>query len=389
MPKRLSLAERSRLLQKFAILARMKTRKGKTLASGPNGTGRKRSTDRQLVLLDQGKLRRKAASECSREMARLEKAKTEWKRFQTEDKAPFERWMAATFGALLSRLRETEARLHEKEALVHEVDMEMVFGGARSHRSAYARIDRRRTNPPPKVDPKAGPPPSQDDGTGFEHVGFDDLPEFEQELLFEDFLRVVMGMNPDRMGEMRYQKMFADFKADMRGPARPESPPAPESPKPEQSRIKELYRLLVRRLHPDTRAESDAEVSALWHEVQEAYSEGNVERLEMLLALTDLQSNTTGEHTSLFQMRSVLAELRRSFNALQRNLRAAKQDPAWNFARLKEHSLLQKRMRGDLESNLFWHEGRLQQIEALIASWSAPRKRRKMHATRQQVDFQF
>lgn len=389
MPKRLSPAERSRVLQKFAILARMKTRKGKTLAAGPNGTGRKRSTDRQLVLLDQGKLRRKAASECSREMARLEKAKAEWKRFQTEDKAPFERWMAATFGALLSRLRETEARLHEKEALVREVDLEMVFGGARSHRSAYAKIDRRRTNPPPKVDPEAGPPPPQDDGTGFERAGFDDLPEFEQELLFEDFLRVVMGMNPDRMSEMRYQKMFTDFKADMRGQARPESPPAPEPPKPEQSRIKELYRLLVRRLHPDTRAESDAQVSALWHEVQEAYSEGNVERLEMLLALTDLQANTTGEHTSLFQMRSVLAELRRSFNALQRNLRAAKQDPAWNFARLKEHSSLQKRMRGDLESNLRWHEGRLQQIEALIASWSAPRKRRKMHATRQQVDFQF
>ena len=367
----------------------MKTRKGKALAAGTNGTERKRSKDRQLVLLDQGSLRRKAASECSREMTRVEKAKAEWKRFQIEDKATFERWMATNFGALLSRLRETEARLHEKEALVREVDMEMLFGGARSHRSAYARIQSRRNNPPPKVDPQAGPPPPQDDGAGFERAGFDDLPEFEQEMLFEDFLRVVMGMNPDRMSEMRYQKMFADFKVNVLGQARPESLPAPEPPKPEQSRIKELYRLLVRRLHPDTRAESETEVSVLWHEVQEAYSEGNVERLEMLLALTDLQSNTTGEHTSLFQMRSVLAELRRSFNALQRNLRAAKKDPAWNFARLRDRSALQKRVRGDLESNLLWHEGRLRQIEALIASWSAPRKTRKKQATRQQADFLF
>src|SRR6202020_2367124 len=73
----------------------------------------------------------------------------------------------------------------------------------------------------------------------------------------------------------------------------------PRAVKPEAGRIKELYRLLVRRLHPDLRADKDAEVSHFWHDVQEAYEQGNVERLEMLLALTDLQSNAAGEQTSL------------------------------------------------------------------------------------------
>ena len=39
-------------------------------------------------------------------------------------------------------------------------------------------------------------------------------------------------------------------------------------------RIKEIYRRLVRRLHPDLRANGDATVSSLWHEVQEAYAAG-------------------------------------------------------------------------------------------------------------------
>lgn len=132
-------------------------------------------------------------------------------------------------------------------------------------------------------------------------------------MLFENFLRAVMGMNPDRMSDAKYEKMFGDFKANVLGHERPERQADLVPPKPLQSRIKELYRQLVRRLHPDTRAESDAEVSAVWHEVQEAYSDGNVERLEMLLAMTDLQENATGEHTSLSQMRSVLSELRRSY----------------------------------------------------------------------------
>lgn len=361
----------------------MKTSKGRR-ATHP---AQKRSKDRQLVLLDQQPLRRKAASECSRAMARLENAKAQWKRFQQEDQAAFGRWVASTFGALLSRGREIEEAVRVREALVQEVEMEMFFGGARSPRAAYGKVQHRRDNPQPEADPQAPPPRPRQDEENFADGPFGDLPEFEQEMLFEDFLRVVMGMNPDRMNERKYEQMFADFKANVLGQERPEQQPAPEPPQPEQSRLKELYRLLVRRLHPDTRAESDAEVSAIWHEVQEAYGDGNIERLEMLLAMTDLQAKATGEHTSLSQMRSVLAELRRSFNALQRNLRAAKKDPAWNFCGLQDRSVLAERVRSELESRFLWHEGLLSQLDAKIAQWSAPAKARKKPAPRYQADF--
>ena len=60
------------------------------------------------------------------------------------------------------------------------------------------------------------------------------------------------------------------------------------------ARVKELYRILVRRLHPDLRADASAAVSALWHEVQEAYAASDVAHMEILLALSDIESQQRG-----------------------------------------------------------------------------------------------
>ncbi len=383
----------------------MKKKKAGGLAAAKGAT-RTPSKKRQLVLVDQRPLRHKASSECTREMARLGRAKAEWKRFEVEDKTAFARWSAATFGPLLSRLRETEAALHEKEALMREVDFELLFGGARNPRTAYARVQQRRNDPSPEEESWAGgPPPPKppwgDEGDGdFDASG--DIGEEETLLLFETYLFFELGLDPDRLSDAQYDRMFDEFlsnvlkkKAGPQARSSPEPPLTPQDPpKPGQDRVKELYRLLVRRLHPDTRAESDAGVSALWHEVQDAYSQGNVERLEMLLALTDMQSNAVGEHTSLFQMRAVLAELRRSYNALQKNLRAAKKDPAWNFGRRTDRAPLEKQMRWELESRLAQELADLRHLESLIASWAMPRKKEKKHgkkmpAARRQAEFPF
>jgi hypothetical protein len=91
----------------------------------------------------------------------------------------------------------------------------------------------------------------------------------------------------------------------------------------------------------------------------------------MLAALTDIQSNATDE-TSLFQMRSVLAELRAGCNALQRDLRAANKEPAWNFIGRKDRSALEVHLRGEIEANLAHHEDELWRLEKIIESWTSP-----------------
>src|SRR5205814_5812795 len=95
-----------------------------------------------------------------------------------------------------------------------------------------------------------------------------------------------------KMDDEVYSSSFQAFKSHMF--VRPESAPSRSDHRPagvrcsavnEESagatkpvtidlRVKEIYRRLVRRLHPDLRADRDASVSSLWHEVQEAYAGG-------------------------------------------------------------------------------------------------------------------
>jgi hypothetical protein len=329
-----------------------------------------------LVRIDQRPLRRKAASECSRELAKVEKARAEWRRFDREDRPAFERWLAGRFGAVLTELRELDLALREKEQLIDEVEIEYAWIGARSYRAAYLAVMRRRTAP---VRRRATPRE--------EARHFADFSPEEKRTLFEDFIADFLDIDPADIPKKEYQRMFRDFQAGLGG-ERPE--PAPARPvRSEDARLKELYRHLVRRLHPDTRADGDPEVSALWHEVQEAYAAGQVERLEMLLALTDLRGKSAGEHISLFQMREVLAELRHALLALRKSLRAARRDPAWNFARSAKREAIARRLERRFQRDLAARRRRLRQCEALIARWSQPARGRRQAWSDLQVEFGF
>jgi hypothetical protein len=357
------------------------------------GFSKKSAKKLELIVIDQEPLRKDTASECSRAMTQLEKARAEWRRFDREDRPAFERWMAATFGGMLTRIREVEAQVGQKEMFIAEVEMEMMFGPRGGYGAAYLRVMKHHAAPQKEPESFDDGPPPKDEG---EWAGEDpeaDLDEeemnpFEEELLFEHFARTCMGIEPDRLSDREYERLLNDFRENVLKKKKTHQPPPPPrdstfgsapqpAVKPEAPRIKELYRLLVRRLHPDLRADRDAEVSHFWHDVQDAYEQGNVERLEMLLALTDLQSNAVGDHTSLFQMRSALKELRKAFQALQRSLAEAKKDPAWKFAALTNRQQIRAGIQRSLERDLNDHRADLARLDAHIARWKAAADRIK------------
>jgi hypothetical protein len=141
---------------------------------------------------------------------------------------------------------------------------------------------------------------------------------------------------------------------------------------PVDARVKELYRLLVRRLHPDLRADGSAAASALWHEVQEAYAASDIAHLEILLALSDIDSERFSDQTSVSQMRAVLAELTRALFALEDSLRQARDEDAWGFARSGERPGLRERVQRELEACLRTRSSRLSLLKRTIADWSRP-----------------
>lgn len=335
----------------------------------------------EIVVINQTALRRAAGSECKKAMARLEEARGTWNRFEREDKPGFARWRAREFGPLLSKARDLDAQIHEAEALVHEVEAEM-RRGFYTPQSAYQRVMFRRENPHLVEEESAD---ASETGAGSpEGQRFS---EFEQESLFQDWVRRFIGTNPDIMDDDAYTSTFEAFKFHMFGNNRA-TPPRPnasrgtdrsrsfraeeESAPRSDARVKELYRMLVRRLHPDLRADGDAAVSMLWHEVQEAYALGDVERMEILLALSDIESDNLGEQTTLFQMRAVLGELKRALRALQRSLAQARTHDAWNFVRKGAGKALRSKVEQELKSDLLSKTNRLIFLTEMITGWAAP-----------------
>jgi hypothetical protein len=338
------------------------------------------SVPKWLILVDEGPLRKKAISKRDRLLAKVEDARRQWERFQKDDKSAFAQWMAATFGHLMTQLRETCGLIQERQNLIAEVEDEMDWGNARSYRAAYARVVQQKANPPVEPphrerEPGASSFQSEDEYRESPRPERSDArAESEEEMLFRSFLQFVMGLSPEELTPAEYEQIYREFRAselrDRR--SRPVEPrPSPEK-KSTTNRLKEIYRILVRRLHPDARKEAKAEALSVWHEVQEAYQHGDVERLEVLLALTETESEMAGEKSSLGQLRGLISALERDLGALRRSLNKARQDPAWDFGNKPNRDALVRKIQRELEGELAYQQRCLQEMEKQIQRWAAP-----------------
>ena len=112
-----------------------------------------------------------------------------------------------------------EEQIRDRQALVHEVEMEMRRGFQDAH-TAYQRVMFRRGNPQAMAEEEAEP--SQGGNTASRK-----LTEFEQEALFQEWVQRFLGTNPDKMDDDVYSTKFEAFKSHMfRG--------APEEPRTEE-----------------------------------------------------------------------------------------------------------------------------------------------------------
>jgi hypothetical protein len=358
------------------------------------------------IVLIEGELaenaRRSLARDCTAAMARLEQARIGWQQFERQDKPAFVRWRAREFGALLSTARDVEDRIRDAQTIIHEVEMEM-RRRIQDPYTAYQRVVFRRSGVGATNDP--GDQNSQADSDGADTGGATagharKLSEFEQEALFQDWVQKFLGTNPDKMDDDAYTTTFEVFKSHMFGANRPGAATPTSDSKTESAeqqkrrarpvreddeaaekssdtgkvdpRVKELYRRLVRRLHPDSRgagADRSAPVSGLWHEVQEAYAASDVARMELLLALSDL-ADDLGAGTTVSEMQSVLVELDRSVRALEKSILEAEQEDAWNFARTGPSDELRMRVERQLKHQLATRAERLDLLSRTIADWA-------------------
>src|SRR6478672_10059322 len=173
-----------------------------------------------IVLVDGTAIRRKARRDYERVLRDLDAAKAEAERFEVEDKPQFAKWLSANFGALLTEIRELQEKLFQAQELVNEVQQEFYFGNYRSINKAYKDVMHRRNHP--------------------EQAAHEEAEEHKED---EDFRHEF---------EEAFNRMEEDFAEERRGKSGPRAARngAVGTSAKESNRVKDIYRKLVRLLHP-------------------------------------------------------------------------------------------------------------------------------------------
>jgi hypothetical protein len=281
-------------------------------------------------------VRKKSLAEYRKVRRELDKVREAVERFDSHDLPAFKRWMHATFGKELTELRELAAEADRFSDLLDKID-DMVCDFDISCGEAYLVL----TETPERVPAteNAEPKPQPEGGSDEADAQEEDFDEFDPDEhaareAFEDFKKIFEAFT----GE----KFRGDFP---RGPR--DKPPRREPP-----RLKELYRILVRKLHPDTRSAGSARATEWWHEVQEAYEAGDVARLEVILTLCESEDGEPGEGTSVSMLQQIIRHTKASLREVKGRASRLRRDPAWGFSKCGDRAGWEERFRALMKRDL-------------------------------------
>lgn len=302
-------------------------------------------------MVDGESIRKKARKDYQKAVRDLETAKAESERFHNEDKPLFSKWVAKKFGSLLTEIRDLQASLINAQNLIAEVEEEYHLGGHRSVSSAYKTVKHRREHPEEAVSAE-------------KEIDPEEAEDFARE--FEDAF--------GKSGEDYWENLGQDAHRRTR-------PERHNKASHAGSRLKELYRALARRLHPDGGRALSQREKEWWNETQAAYTAGNVEQLEMILALLEVE-DAGARATTISTLHQLTAAFKKSLRALKRQLNALRMDPAWNFSRRKELASLERQVRLTLEFDRDRIKWFLQKFEEEFRLWDKPKRKAPARRTR-------
>jgi hypothetical protein len=319
---------------------------------------------RALVHVDGTAIRKKIKKDYDKALRDLENSRRQLDQFHQTDQPQFTRWLNSHFGALLTELRELSQKLAADQELIFQVESETMFSGCSDVR-AYQRVMELRENPeaPQPHPPGSGETDGERDPFGARaEAGTDDDNEEDP---IEEFMNAFFGQFGPGAGPQ-------DHYGPRRGLPRESAAPAQGA-----ARLKELYRSVVRRLHPDIQGEMTPQKTEWWHQAQAAYEAGDVEQLEVILTLCEIGDSGTTAHTSASLLQRITAQLKHSIQEIKRQLAGLRRDPAWNFSRRADHDVLALQMRRGLTGDLERMRHQWRTIQEMIARWKVAAERLK------------
>lgn len=347
------------------------------------------SSCKSVISLDTQSIRKKALKDYQKAERSLEQLKAQIKRYHERDIPGFRSWLHQAFGTLLSKQREISQQFHAKRQLLMEVE-ELVFRYDLSDIEAYRKAIWRRDHPKEAEEedlqyeqerqarraraqnPDLNNADDDDDSDPFDESfgdgadeDFDSVPDDEWEN-FSDFFENATGQRPPPRGARPSQK--------------------------EDKSAKEVYRTIVRRLHPDHHGHMSEARKNLWHEAQAAYRNHDTQALYNILARCEGGEAGLGTHSPVSLIHNLTAQMKRALQSTRSKIRHTKSDPAWDYeTKIKNHAFvrnIQQSITGEVRA--MQHD--LDEINSLLselewhANHSPPTRTKKARRNRKTID---
>jgi hypothetical protein len=304
-----------------------------------------------LIRVDGTAIRKKISREYENARREVETVRTQMRRFDEIDKPAFSRWLHRELGGTLSLCRELEHKIRLQETILFQVQETSFFSGI-SPKKAYERVMREQE----KAEREAAED-EHEPNSGQEHRN-------EEQRHHQQ----------DRQRDFFERDETDDF---------PFSRGKPSKPQPETfARLKDLYRLVVRKLHPDLQKEMSAQKAEWWHQAQAAYQKQDAEQLEIILCFCEIDEQQSTRNTSLSILQRITRALKSSLRPLRRELKERQSDLAWNFSKKQAPELiaLARNLKADFESDLQALKAELAEIEEELAELKSQRGRARRRA---------
>lgn len=342
---------------------------------------------RALVLLNTTSIRKKAAKDCEQVRKKYASAASQWERYQQDDTPTFSHALALRAGPLREEMRILLPKYEALSDLVDEVSDEIDISGDEPS-VCLARVEAAiaeennvldADNLDPVEDRFSDDVDDNDDDEDDEDEFFKEMfDELHKDLKFGDSDEGdSFGDGGDEDDDSFRDDIFDDLLRQMLG--LPPEQKKVRREKAHENRLKELYRELVRALHPDQCAQMTPERMRLWHEVQDAYHNGDLARMEFLHAKGVGARDLTSATQLVSQIQSLTVLFKKALCDMNSRIRGVRSDPAWGFSTLKEQE--RNRVIGQAEAmlkdELGQLKGRIAYLEGMLEAFRQPVKREK------------
>lgn len=362
------------------------------------------SSDLRIVLVEQEPLRKKAGKDARKHMEKAAALEGELSEYERTILPAFNRWEEEHLGKLLAEEKSLDAKIAQLDYMIETAYREAWMSGI-SPGAAFRELEKERKEDEEiqrawrereraEAERVNGGEEArrtgiseddyQNEDEGSSQRADPDAGFSEEDRVFRIYVRVTYGINPDFMPKKEFRRACEEFHR-MRARQTGGSSFASKGGRSKDSsiRIKELYRVLVRRLHPDlNRSGPDAFRNRLWAELQEAYAGGDHERMEVLIVMTEIHTGEDATQATLHHIREVALAMERKVREISGLLRKARKTPAWEFWKSDDRNLLALQSRAVRENNIRELRADLAKLEKQIEKLnsmkrSSPKKNRK------------